>query len=308
MWIVDPENAGKRVDVLVKDVHPEYSRTKIQEYIKEGLVTVNGNQVKPSYRVEDGDDILVDMPPPPEADLSPNDDVRFGLVAETPDYIVIDKPSGLLVHAYEGYTEPDTLVNGLLARYPQVELVGEDINRAGIVHRLDREVSGTMVVPLNQEMFTWLKAQFHERSIYKEYLAMVFGEVEEKMGIIDTPIARSSREPKRMATHHAIEGKRAHTEFQVLSKTDRFSLLRVVIKTGRHHQIRTHLNSIGHPIVGDTLYAPKRIHNLDRPFLHSHRIGFQELDEDKKLYTAPLPPELFQYARDKQLDYEHKVV
>jgi 23S rRNA pseudouridine1911/1915/1917 synthase len=220
------------------------------------------------------------------------------VIAETPDYLVLNKPSGLLVHPTQA-EEPDTLAAWLVKNYKEVKKVGDDPKvRPGIVHRLDKDASGLMVVARTQEMFEKLKMQFKNRTVEKEYLALVHGKPAKDWEDIKFPIARG-RTNDRMAARpqkdEPVEGEReAHTEFIVEKRFANCSLLRIFLHTGRMHQIRVHMLAYNHPLVGDPLYnQKKRKKNLDeklgRLFLHSTKLAFEDLNGEKKTFESPLP-------------------
>ncbi|RJO59663.1 RNA pseudouridine synthase [Candidatus Parcubacteria bacterium] len=219
------------------------------------------------------------------------------IIQETADYLVIDKPSGLLVHPAEHHEKAQTLVHWLIRKYPEIAEVGEDPGRPGLVHRLDMEVSGVMVIPKTQRMFLHLKKQFQAHAIKKIYLALVHGRPGKPEGVINFPLARSRRKKGRMSAQpQATEKTReAITRFYVLKKFQHLTLLEIEIETGRSNQIRAHLLAYGMPIVGDKVYRTKKVKQkveLDRPFLHSWKLEFADLNGLKKSFEARLPGEL----------------
>lgn len=230
--------------------------------------------------------------------------VGFSLVDETPDYLVIDKPAGLLAHKAPGKDEP-TLVDALTLRYPELSGVGDDKDRPGIAHRLDKEASGLMVVARNQAMFENLKEQFKNRTINKEYLALAHGVIKHERGVVDRPIGRSLTKGGRMAAHSQTQEKdrQAITEYWVEKRFGHHTLLRVKPRTGRPHQIRVHLNSFGYPIVGDKLYTNEKArrslirHPLPRLFLHAAKLGFRDLQDEYHEYELTLPEELENFLK-----------
>jgi 23S rRNA pseudouridine1911/1915/1917 synthase len=248
-----------------------------------------------------------------EVSLKKKDDLfgKIDIVFENKDYVVLNKPSGLLVHPTQA-GETNTLVHWLTEKYPQVKKVGQD-GRWGIVHRLDKETSGLLVVALSSEMFELLKEQFKKRKVKKEYIALVHGKVEEKAGKIDFDIARGTS--GKMVARPKIDelklknvgkkqaGKKAITVFEVVKKYSRFTLLNVKILTGRTHQIRVHCFAIDHALAGDNLYYNKKNRykkkdNLHRIFLHSAKLGFTDLAGKKVYYTSQLPDELKNILKD----------
>lgn len=234
------------------------------------------------------------------------------VVTDTPDYLVVDKPAGLLVHETQ-HMEKDTLAAWLIERYPEIQHVGEDVKRPGMVHRLDREASGILVIAKTQQMFEHLKTQFQARSVEKEYIVLAHGRMERPYGTIDFPIDRGSagRMVARPKTDllklknvpYQEAGREALTEFFVEKQFARFALLRVKIHTGRTHQIRVHLMSFNHPVVGDTLYFNRKLNRkrdlaLGRLFLHAARLCFDDRENARVCYESPLPQELASFLHD----------
>jgi 23S rRNA pseudouridine1911/1915/1917 synthase len=261
----------------------------LRRLIDEGGVLVNGEFTKASYRVALGDAIEVHLPEDPDPEPKP-EPIALDVVYEDDDMVVINKPAGLVVHPAPGH-EGHTLVNALLARYPALSSQGGE--RPGIVHRLDRDTSGLILVALNQAAKRALQAQFKERTVTKTYLALVEGVLEPPSGAIEAPIGRDPRDRKRMAV--VTKGRPARTTYQVREYYDRFTLVEVGLETGRTHQIRVHMAAIGHPVVGDAIYG-SRTQDLPigRQFLHAWRLGLTHpATGDRLTYTAPLPPDLW---------------
>lgn len=218
------------------------------------------------------------------------------IVDEAPDYLVVDKPAGLLAHPAPG-KEEKTLAGELTARYPEIAAMGDNRERPGMVHRLDRDASGLMVIARTQPMFAHLKEQFKNRTINKEYLALAHGAIKHDHNVINRPIGRSLTKGGRMAAHSQNQAKdrEAKTEYWVEKRFAHYTLLRVKPRTGRPHQIRVHLNSFGYPIVGDRLYTNEKArrslvrHPLPRLFLHAAKLGFRDLQDEYKEYKSSLP-------------------
>ncbi len=280
------------------------SRTFVQKQIKEGLILVNKKKIRPNFTPQNGDIIQIEKTEPKTPSIVPDGQVKFKVVHETKNYIVIEKPSGLIVHPAPGIKE-QTLADGLAAKYPYLTSVGENMLRPGMVHRIDKEVSGLMVIAKNQKMFEFLKKQFKDRKVNKEYIALAHGKILEHEGSIKTPIGRSKTKTGKMAAHVSqITGDRqAKTKYQVLQKFTNNTLLKVKILTGRTHQIRVHLNSIGHPVVGDELYTNKKIKktSLGRIFLHASKLSFEDLDGTKKTYSSNLPKEFIDFLNTQSI-------
>lgn len=227
--------------------------------------------------------------------VTPNPTVQLPIIADTDDYIVIDKPSGVIVHQTQVHPEPNTIVNGLLALYPQLAEVGDDALRPGIVQRLDQCVSGVMVVAKTQSMFEYLKTQFQQHAVHKRYLALAHGKFSQAGGEITFSIARSERDFTKMAARPDESGKTAHTKYTVIKQYQHYTYLELEISTGRTHQIRVHLNALGHPLVGETTYLPKNFRSRLQPgrlFLHAADLSFTLPNGSEVHYSSPLPKPL----------------
>jgi 23S rRNA pseudouridine1911/1915/1917 synthase len=281
-------DAGRRLDHWLHQQLPEYSRSRIQEWIKSGHVRLNGGDARASHTLRDGDSVEVEPVAPPPLDAVA-EDIPLAVLYEDDDVVAIDKPSGMVVHAGAG-VHSGTLVNALVHRFGQLSGVGGAL-RPGIVHRLDRFTSGVLLVAKNDAAHRKLAAQFAGREIEKHYLALVHGSPARETGRIDRPIARDPVRRVRM-TARLDEGRAAWSEYRVLRRFAKFTFVEVKIGTGRTHQIRVHLSSIGHPVAGDTLYgAPKQ--EFGRYFLHAHRIRFQQPTSGKEIeVVSPLPSDL----------------
>jgi len=285
--------AGLRLDKFLHAELPETSRARIQEWIRAGRVRVNGRTSEPAYRLKGGETIEVEpaAPPPLRAEPEP---IPLNVLYEDEHLIAVDKPAGMVVHVGAG-RRSGTLVNALLARYGSLSESGGEL-RPGIVHRLDRLTSGVILVARNDLAHQRLAAQFAARQIEKLYLALVHRELKTDRGVIEALIGRDPVRRTRMSAR-VRQGRAATTEYRVLRRFPGFTYLEVRPRTGRTHQIRTHLASIGHPVVGDPAYgAPRRIEGmppLDRYFLHAHRIGFAHPAGGEWLaIESPLPAEL----------------
>jgi 23S rRNA pseudouridine1911/1915/1917 synthase len=285
--------AGDRVDRALAFL-TGWPRASVQQLIEDGAVTVDGNVVAKSHRLQEGSvvDVLaepdLDRGAPPERDPTVAVDVRFA----DDDVIVVAKPAGLVVHPGPGHAG-GTLVNGLLARFPEVAAVGDPL-RPGIVHRLDRDTSGLLVVARSASAYDALIGQLQSRSVERLYATLVWGVLSSPRGVIDAPIGRSDARRTRMAVRSA--GKEARTGYRVVEtfETPRCSRLECKLETGRTHQIRVHLAAIGHPVVGDPSYGGAREQiALDRPFLHAATLGFEHPANGEALrFEDPLPLEL----------------
>jgi len=294
---IKPENKNQRLDKFLTAKLP-ISRSQIQKLIKAGDILVNNKKSSVHNFLQPDDQI--DIPNKEiknlttEKKLESNKKIKFKIVYEDDNILVIDKPAGLLVHPTEKM-EPDTLVNGLLAKYPEIKNVGDDKLRPGIVHRLDKAVSGLILVCKTQKAFDYFKNLFQKRKIKKIYTALVHGQMERPEGEINLPIERAKGKGKMAVKSISQGGKEAITKYTVIKQFKNFSLLEVEILTGRTHQIRAHLNAIQHPIVGDILYKQKWVKeslDLDRPFLHSTILSFKNLDGKKLEFKSKLPTKL----------------
>lgn len=286
----DERDSGKRLDAFLHERLPEFSRSRLQSWIKEDRVQIEGKSVRASYIVRGCESVSVapaDLPPlkaQPEA-------LPVSVLYEDVDVIVVDKPAGMVVHAGAGHTS-GTLVNALLHHFGTLSSVSGDL-RPGIVHRLDRDTSGVLLVARTDSAHQALAAQFRDRTIEKTYLALVHGRMKQPQGRVATPIARDPVRRTRMSTKLS-SGRSALTEYRLLEELGRFSFLEVQIGTGRTHQIRVHLASIGHPIVGDRLYgAPAAVPDLaalSRFFLHAYRLRFTSPSSGERITVESLLP------------------
>ncbi len=311
---VKKEEFGQRLDKFLRSKLPDLSRSQIQKMIKKGLVVVAGKQVVPHYFLKEEDVVEIKKIEIKELIEKENSDLleKIKIIKETDDFLVINKPVGLLVHPDNVHKE-NTLADWLIKRYPKIKNVWDKENkrgnlRPGIVHRLDRDVSGLLVVAKNQKMFDWLKKQFQERKVKKEYQALVYGEISQDEGLIARPIARSKKTGFMVAkTSYQEDAKSAFTEFKVIKRFKNYTLLKIILKTGRTHQIRVHLKSIGHSVVGDTLYQTRDVKlkkkkcELKSLFLCAVKLGFYDLKNDWVEFKIQLPKELKDFLRGLRL-------
>ncbi len=293
---VTSADAGKRLDLVLHERFAAFSRSRVQEWIRAGRVQVNGGKTRASYAVRAGDRVDAEPAEPPPLHATP-EEIPLSILYEDDHLVAIDKPAGMVVHAGAG-VHSGTLVNALLHRFGALSGVGGAL-RPGIVHRLDRFTSGVLLVAKNDAAHHRLAEQFSGREVEKVYLALVHGQVSQESGRIERPIARDPAHRTRM-TARLHQGRPAWSEYRVLRRCAGFTLLEVRIGTGRTHQIRVHLSSIGHPVVGDTLYgAPARVEGqppLGRYFLHAHRIRFRHPASGNEMQlTSPLPADLEQW-------------
>lgn len=283
-----------RLDRFLADQNLELSRSKIQKDIEAGLVSVNGEKVLEGKFVVRLNDKVEYSPSQPEEFSAKPLDIKT--IYENEDILIIDKPAGLVIHPAPGY-KGVTLAEGLLHKYKDIKVIGEDEIRPGIVHRLDKDTSGVMLVAKTQKMFEHLKDAFATRSIKKEYLTLVCGKLAPKHAVINSPIGRHRTDFRRMTTQTPKDAKEAITEYSVLKHlhsgpVDAYSLVAVKLHTGRTHQIRVHFSSLGHPIAGDTLYGKCKVPGLTRQFLHAKKIEVQLMDNSWIEAEADVPEDL----------------
>ncbi|MCW5851195.1 MAG: RluA family pseudouridine synthase [Anaerolineae bacterium] len=284
--------AGERLDKYLAEALPDLSRAMLQKLIKDGAVLVGGKPAKPSYRVEGGDTVIVRVPPPAPLEAPPAPHIPLDILYQDTDLLVLNKPAGLVVHPAHGHSD-DTLVNALLAHVPDLAGIG-GVLRPGIVHRLDKDTSGLLLVAKHDQAQQALQDQFRSRAVDKVYLALVEGHLTPPRGRIDAPIGRDPRERQRMAI--VPTGRPAQTEYRVLETLAETTLVEAHLLTGRTHQIRVHLASLGYPIVGDRVYGHRKQHlALGRQFLHAWRLAFTLPSTGERIqFTAPLPVDLRQ--------------
>lgn len=283
----DVTDAGERLDLFVAHRCPDISRSRVRRLIEEGMVEVDGHVTKPSLAVKAGQRVVVRVPAPAPVALVP-EAMPLEVVYEDADLLVIDKPAGMTVHPSPGHTE-HTLVNALLAHCPDLAGIGGSL-RPGIVHRLDKDTSGLLVVAKNDAAHAGLSRQLKEREVEKEYLALVRGWLEPREGAIEGAIGRDLRNRKRMAV---VEGGRfARTEYRVREYLSGCALVEAKLTTGRTHQIRVHFAAVGHPVIGDRVYG-RASPLVQRQFLHACRLAFHHPVDGRRLeFESPLPADL----------------
>lgn len=302
-FIVEKEEIGKRLDAYLSLKNEKISRTMVQKLIEEGNILVNGKNPKASYKVSEGDKITLEEVEPKEISLKAQD-IAVDVIYEDKDIIVVNKPKGLVVHPANG--NPDgTLVNAIMAICKgSLSGIGGEI-RPGIVHRLDKDTSGIIIIAKNDEAHINLSEQIKNREVKKTYIALVRGFVKENEATINMPIGRSPKDRKKMAV--VKNGKNAITHIKVLERFNNYTLLQVNIETGRTHQIRVHLSEIGYPIVGDYTYSNgKNEFGIVGQCLHAKSLKFRHPITNKEMY---LEAELPQYFKDviKKLEETNKV-
>ena len=299
--IIYKNNLSRRLDKYISSLFPKVSRRFFQNAIKNGEILINKNQVSNNYQLKQNDQIKIDIKKTPQVDLEikPEKNINFEIVFKNYDFIILDKPAGISVHPSE--KEPSgTLVNGLIKKFPEIKNVGEDPIRPGIVHRLDKETSGILIVAKKQKAFEYFKDLFQTRKIKKTYLAWVWGTLKNKSGKIEDFVGKSKQNPTKQAVscnpEKLINPKKALTYYKVLKNLEDKSLIELQPKTGRKHQLRLHLHSIGHPIIGDKKYFNKNIRDKNKAFkrhlLHAKKIEFQYSDNKLYQFETKLPEDL----------------
>ncbi len=288
------DKAGVRLDKYVGEKCSELSRTHAQKLIADGYITVNDRVVvKVGLKLNVGDKVDIIIPPTPPTPLLP-EAIPLNIIYEDDNLLVVDKPAGLAVHPAPGHPG-HTLVNAILSHLPGLTEIGNSL-RPGIVHRLDKDASGIMVVAKNNAAQLNLIDQFKARSVVKAYLVLVKGHLTPEDGIIEAPIGRDPRNRKRMAV--VTDGRDARTQYHVIKYMGDYTLLEIRTETGRTHQIRVHLLAIGYPVVGDATYGVKSAF-LSRQFLHACRLGFHLPSNGEYVeFTSDLPPDLVQALKD----------
>lgn len=282
-----------RLDKVLGDHFSEYTRSQLNDWIKKDLVTVNGKTVKAKYSVKTGDVVEINPPAPVELDLVA-EDIPLDIVYEDDDVIVVNKPQGMVVHPAAGHSN-GTLVNALLHHSPLSTINGTF--RPGIVHRIDKDTSGLLMVAKNDHAHQALQAQLKAKKNLREYYALVHGTINEHQGTINVPLGRSMSDRKKQAA--VKDGRDAVTHFTVLKHFDGFTLVKAVLETGRTHQIRVHMAYIGHPVAGDPLYGPRKTLAGNGQYLHAKTLGLTQPTTGKELVFETQLPGYFKDALNK---------
>ena len=297
--VVEMQNG--RLDKACSEIFSDYSRSQIKQLLDGGNITVNGKTEKAQYKVKSGDVIRLEEPETKTLELRP-ENIPLDIVYEDDDVIVINKPQGMVVHPAPGHDE-HTLVNALLYHCPLSTINGTF--RPGIVHRIDKDTSGLLMVAKNDKAHRSLAKQLKDKTNIREYVALVHGRIAEDEGTINAPIGRSLKDRKKQAV--VKDGRNAVTHFEVLKRYRDYTLVKCILETGRTHQIRVHMKYIGHPLVGDPLYGPKKTIKGNGQFLHAGKLGFVHPTTGKLLiFEAPLP-KIFQECLEK-LDKTNRLV
>ena len=291
---VSDEETGERIDSFLSG-KTEFTRTRIQQLIKDKNITVNGEATKSSYKIEENDEIAIEVPEAETTEIKP-ENIKIDIVYEDSDIAVINKQAGLVVHPAHGHYS-GTLVNAILYHIKDLSGINGEI-RPGIVHRLDKDTSGLIVIAKNDKVHTALTEMFQEKKIRKTYLAILKGKLNKSEGKIVTQIGRDKNDRKKMTViDDAAKGKNAITNYRVISQNNLFTLVKVNIETGRTHQIRVHMRYLGYPILGDSVYGRKD--NEKRQMLHAYKLEFLHPVTGRQMEFTGEIPEDFQKALKK---------
>jgi len=293
-FVVSPNDARLRLDQFLAKELPEYSRSRLQQLIRSGFVRLNKQTTRPRQIVRGGDKIHLIEPPLEKIEMRP-EPIPLDVLFEDDDLIIINKPADLTVHPGAGQRE-HTLVNALLSHCTTLSGIGGK-ERPGIVHRLDKETSGCLVVAKNDIAHRELSKQFAARTVEKIYLALVAGKLRKPTGVIEENIGRHPVQRKRMSVS-SKRGRAAKTEYRVIRSSDQASLVECRLHSGRTHQIRVHLHHLGHPVLGDKIYAPRFAKNFPRQMLHAWRLGFRHpCTGEWRSFEASLPADFNEAIR-----------
>ncbi|KXH79916.1 RluA family pseudouridine synthase [Sporosarcina sp. HYO08] len=293
---VTEEQAGSRIDKFLTESNADWSRTQVQQWLKDGFVLVDGEAVKPNYKVKNGDLLTIEEPEPEELNVVA-EDLDLEIVYEDRDVLVVNKPRGMVVHPAPGHAT-GTVVNGLM--YHCKDLSGiNGVLRPGIVHRIDKDTSGLLMVAKNDQSHTSLVDQLVEKSVTRVYTALVHGHIPHDHGTIDAPIGRDPKDRQSMTVIDL--GKHAVTHFKVLERFGNYTLVECRLETGRTHQIRVHMKYIGHPLVGDPKYGPKKTIDFGGQVLHAGTLGFKHPATGEYMeFTSSLPSDFQDLINDLQ--------
>ncbi|WP_369902950.1 RluA family pseudouridine synthase [Bacillus manliponensis] len=282
---VTEEQKSERIDKFVANINDEWSRSQVQQWIKDGVVTVNGKDIKGNYKVRVNDEITVTIPDPEELDILP-EDMNLEVYYEDADVLVVNKPRGMVVHPAPGHTT-GTLVNGLMHHCTDLSGIN-GVMRPGIVHRIDKDTSGLLMVAKNDMAHESLVNQLVEKTVTRRYKAIVHGVIPHDKGTIEAPIGRDKKDRQSMTIDEF--GKHAVTHFQVLERFNNFTLVECRLETGRTHQIRVHMKYIGYPLAGDPKYGPKKTLDIGGQALHAGILGFNHPRTGEYVeFEAPIP-------------------
>lgn len=299
--IITEENAGERLDTVLASIVPDTSRTDIQNRVKSGHITVNGNIVKPNYKVKQDDNIELFEREVVVADIVP-ENLELDIVYEDDDVAVVNKGRGMVVHPAAGHAS-GTLVNGLMAQLDNLSGINGEL-RPGIVHRIDKDTSGLLMVAKHDVAHRHLVEQLVEKSVTRKYTALVHGVIPHNLGTIEAPIGRNPKERQDMAV--VDDGKDAVTHFNVIERFENFTLVECILETGRTHQIRVHMKYIGYPLAGDPKYGPRKTLEVDGQLLHAGVLGFIHPKTEEYMEFKKELPEYFTDVLDEMRKTEKK--
>ncbi|MFP5200353.1 MULTISPECIES: RluA family pseudouridine synthase [Bacillus] len=286
---VSEEQTSERLDKFLSTTEPEWSRTQVQQWVKDGLIEVNGKQVKANYKVQAGDQIKVDIPDPEELDVEA-EPMDLDIYYEDADVLVVNKPRGMVVHPAPGHVS-GTLVNGLMAHCKDLSGIN-GVMRPGIVHRIDKDTSGLLMVAKNDMAHESLVNQLVAKTVTRKYTAVVHGIIQHDTGTIDAPIGRDKKDRQSM-TVTKENAKQAVTHFDVIERFKDFTVVECRLETGRTHQIRVHMKYIGYPLAGDPKYGPRKTVDFNGQLLHAGVLGFDHPRTGEYIeFTAPIPADM----------------
>ncbi|MEB2357606.1 RluA family pseudouridine synthase [Bacillus pumilus] len=286
---VSEEQTSERLDKFLSTTEPEWSRTQVQQWVKDGLIEVNGKQVKANYKVQAGDQIKVEIPEPEALDVEA-EAMDLDIYYEDADVLVVNKPRGMVVHPAPGHVS-GTLVNGLMAHCTDLSGIN-GVMRPGIVHRIDKDTSGLLMVAKNDMAHESLVNQLVAKTVTRKYTAVVHGIIQHDTGTIDAPIGRDKKDRQSM-TVTKESSKQAVTHFDVIERFEDFTVVECRLETGRTHQIRVHMKYIGYPLAGDPKYGPRKTVDFNGQLLHAGVLGFDHPRTGEYLeFTAPVPADM----------------
>lgn len=286
-YTVSEEQKNDRIDKVISGLNPEWSRTQVQQWIKDGHVLVNGAGVKTNYKCHIADELTINIPEPENLDVEA-EEMDLDIYYEDSDVLVVNKPKGMVVHPAPGHLS-GTLVNGLMAHCKDLSGIN-GVLRPGIVHRIDKDTSGLLMVAKNDMAHESLVNQLVNKTVVRKYIAIVHGNIPHDYGTVDAPVGRDPKDRQSMTV--VDNGKNAVTHFQVIERLGEYTLIECQLETGRTHQIRVHMKYIGYPLVGDPKYGPKKTLDINGQALHAGILGFEHPRTNEFLqFEAPLPSE-----------------
>ena len=292
--VVKSEESGVRLDKYIATHISTISRTRVQELIKQKLITTNGLQTKLSYKVNTNDKINIEIPSPQPLSLDP-ENLNLDIIYEDADVAVVNKPQGMVVHPSAGHTS-GTLVNALMYHVKDLSSIN-GVVRPGIVHRIDKDTSGLLMIAKNDKAHNALAAELKDKKSLRKYVAIVHGNLPNDRGVIEAPIGRSDKDRKKQAV--TAKGKPAVTRFTVLERFGNYTLVELQLETGRTHQIRVHMAYIGHPVAGDPLYGPRKTLKGHGQFLHAKTLGFTHPTTGELVEFTAEDPAIFKETLEK---------